>query len=212
MKFNKYNIKLPARIIITGKSNTGKTVYAKTLLYSLADNIDKLYIFSPTYEDSPFIDIDGNKKVYLEYDAEKLNNIIKQQKHTLNNHGELAHVLILFDDCILDIHKNDKLFQSIFTRGRHYNISPIVITQRLRIIPPICRYNVDYVCCTKIYNSLEKEIIFNEFGNIPKKDFYKLLDAYTENYCLLIIDNTTTASKNIYLTDRGKLKLEEFYI
>lgn len=211
-RFNKEKIKLPTRIIITGKSNTGKSIYAKTLIYYLADNIDKLIIISPTFEDSPFKDIEGDISINYEYDPEIIRDIIEDQKNKLNNDEELEEIVILFDDCILDINKSDKYFESLFTRARHYRISPIVITQKLRNISPTCRYNVDYVCCTKIYNSLEKDIIYSEYGNVDKRNFFKILDKCTDNYNLLIINNTTANAKEILSYDRGFLRLPEFYI
>ena len=210
-RFNKKKIKLPTRIIITGKSNTGKSVYAKTLLYYLADNIDKLYIFSPTYEDSPFQDIEG-AEVEHEYNNEILTGIIDKQKSRLNNDKELKEIVILFDDCILDINRGDKAFQTLFTRARHYKISPIVITQKLRIIEPSCRYNADYIFCTKIFNAMEKDIVFSEYGNMEKREFYKVLDKYTDNYGILVINNTTAQRDEVLSYDKGVLELPEFYI
>lgn len=211
-RFNKDLIHLPTRIIITGKSNTGKSIYALNLLYWLADNTDKLYIISPTYEDSPFKNIEGNISIFYEYEQEIISNIIEDQKNKLNNGEQLLTIIILFDDCILDIGKNDKEFETLFTRARHYQITPIVITQKLRVISPICRYNADYIFCTKIFNLMEKEIIFSEYGNMGKKEFFSILDKCTDNYHLLVINNTTADAKMVLSIDESYLRVPEFYI
>lgn len=204
--FRKTQIKLPTRIIITGKTNTGKSIYGKTLLYFLADKIDKLYIISPTLEGLE--DLTKESHIFPEYEQEALGKIVRKQKLR----EEKPQTLIYIDDSALDISKTDEILNRIFMNGRHDNLSVIIITQKFRCLSLILRDNTDYVCCTKIFNIKEKEALFEEYGGIEKKEFYKKLDDFTKNYYLMIINNTTPDEQNVYLKDRGKKELPEFYV
>jgi hypothetical protein len=210
MEFDRDSIQLPATIIITGKKNTGKSTYAKLLLYYLSDQADELYLFCPTYDDSSYQDITEN--IYEDYDENIVKDIIDKQRYDKKNEEEMKQVIILFDDCILEIHKNDKMMQSLFMIGRHYCISPILITQKFRAIADACRSNADYIFCTKIYNIIEKEKLYDEYGSIPKYDFFDLLDKYTNNYGIFVIDNTLKHSDDLYFYDESHEVDKDFYI
>jgi hypothetical protein len=209
-EFDKDSIKLPATMIITGKKNTGKSTYVKLLLYYLCDKADELYIFCPTYDDSSYKGI--TKNIYNNYDMDILNDIIERQKVNSHNDKPMKQVILLFDDCILEINKNDKKMQYLFMIARHFCISPILITQKFRAICDSCRTNADYIFCTKIYNILEREKLFEEYGSVQKLEFYKLLKEYTKNYGIFVIDNTLQESEDIYFHDKSIEFNVDFYI
>ena len=108
----------PARIIIAGYSNSGKTEICSKLIvkyHYLFDNILYCGVNSHPLQDD---DIIKNKLIVS---SEILNPF---------EYSNGGNILFILDDCFLEAVENKNVVNA-FTKGRHQNISTIFITQNL---------------------------------------------------------------------------------
>ena len=134
----------------------------------------------------------------------------KQSKDSKNP----KQCLIILDDTIGA--KLDALFKAnldtLFSRGRHYNISIIFISQYIKnYIRTTVRNNIDYLLFSiNNYNVIKiiyDLVVFN--GNI--KDFIKFVGEKTKNYTFLIYNNLNYTENNFY-TIQAPNNIEKFEI
>ncbi len=208
----KRDIKLPTAICLTGKRNTGKSIYGNFLLYLLCDQIDKLFIICPTLKPREFENITAKRHILRDYSQDLIDDIIASQKLLLEKEEPMEQIVIFMDDCVFNFKKNDESLITLYVKGRHYNITPIVLTQKFRLLNNAIRSNCDYCFCTRVINSIEKETIYQEYNNGQRKDeFFSMLDRITTNHGVLVIDNSTT-EQQIYYKDKAPSTLPEFYV
>lgn len=208
----KRDIKLPTAIGITGKRNTGKSYYARWLLYLLTDEIDILYVICPTLKPKELEEITKPEHIIREYKESIIKDIVDGQVALRDSGKEMKQIVILLDDAILEFKKNDETITKLYLKGRHYNITPIIITQKFRLLATGIRDNMDYCFCTRIVNELEKETVYKEYNDgRSKKEFYKTLEDATMNYGVLVIDNTT-GDRDIFFKDKAPKKLPDYYV
>jgi len=65
-------------------------------------------------------------------------------------------VILILDDC-LEFLKQHSLIEKVFFKGRHINISPIVLVQKLKGVSTIVRVNTRYAIFFRAGNSNEIE-------------------------------------------------------
>ena len=116
------------------------------------------------------------------------------------NPNRKRKILIVFDDMIADIVRNQKLNPIIiesFIRGRKLNISLAFITQSYFAVPKNIRLNSTYYFIMKVPDKRElQQITFNYSSDIDFQDFMNLYKKCTaKTYSFLIID-ATFASDN----------------
>lgn len=160
--------------IIYGRRGTGKTTLLKDLVYQNRKLWDKVYLFSrtATLQDDNYYFIPTHHK-YENYDENILGQIFEEQKKDVEmkkkNKQEKAidNVLILFDDIISEEKiRHSQTFNSLFTVGRHYYITPIVLTQSIggqNGIPKVVRDNVDLVIGFAAHNQVDRELISERY-------------------------------------------------
>jgi len=85
----------------------------------------------------------------------------------------------------------------LFMNGRHWKIFLIIATQYPLGLPPTLRTNVDYVFILREpYVANRKRIYENYAGMFPTfESFCQIMDACTENYECLVIDNNVKSNK-----------------
>ena len=109
---------LPARIIIAGYSNSGKS--------ELCTNLIKIYHHK--FDRILYCGIDSHP---LQQD-DTINSKLTVSNDILNpfDYAHAGHILFILDDCFLNA-VQDKNVVDAFTKGRHKSISSIFITQNL---------------------------------------------------------------------------------
>jgi hypothetical protein len=153
--------KLPLRSIILAPSGGGKGVLLQNLIMDVYRNcFERVYIFSPSIDvDSAWEPVKkylvedrkmgtGDKLFFDVYDPEALQKIIDDQRQVVEHqkregHKKLFQVLIVVDDFADDptFSRNSKLLHSLFTRGRHLQLSTVVATQKYNAVSPLIRVN-----------------------------------------------------------------------
>ena len=224
VKQSKYNVvsKLPVRAVILGPSGSGKSILLQNMILDLyRDCFSRIYIFSPSinvdyqtwepvkkYINKTIPQNDDEEFYYDRYDEESLNNIITTQRKIIEyqkkqNHNKLFSILIVVDDFADDVKfsRNSKLLHSLFTRGRHSQISTVVATQKFNALSPIIRVNASDLYVFRLRNYSDLQSFLDEVSAIAPKDvilqMYNL--AVSEPYSFLTVKFTSKDKDKIFM-------------
>ena len=90
-----------------------------------------------------------------------------------------------------------KTLGGIFMNGRHWKILFMITMQYCMDLPPALRANIDYVFILRENIIQNREKLWkNFFGIFPTFDsFSEVMNACTENYECLVLDNTSKVIK-----------------
>ncbi len=104
---------------------------------------------------------------------------------------------MLLDDCMYDNKfLKDTCIRQCFMNGRHWKIFFMLTMQYVMDLPPALRANVDYVFILRENIIQNRENFTNPFWYLPSFDmFCKVMDACTENYECLVLDNTVKSNR-----------------
>ena len=106
---------------------------------------------------------------------------------------QLYQILILVDDFADSphLHKKtgDAALDTLFVRGRHFQISTWVSTQKLRLVSNAVRVNAQFFMVWRLRNQLEKDSLLEELtALLPKRDLEAIYEeAVREPYSFLYI-------------------------
>ena len=197
-EFNPDDIKLDGTVVAVGKRRTGKSWVFRNLMYLMKDKIQAGIVISQTDELNKFWrQYIPAKYIYPKYEPEILDAVFKRQKKILNDSGltdkekdEKAPFFVLLDDVISDQRlKYDSNLMELFVAGRHYRLFVLITTQYAKAITPTLRGNTDYCFIMKCIQQRQREALWEDFGDFLTKDaFAQILDAYTEDNEVLVID------------------------
>lgn len=193
--FDMKKIKKDSIVVLLGKRNTGKSFLTKDILYHKKDiplgvvvsRTDHLVHFYDKFIPPMFI--------YNRYEPENIDKLFKRQEKANKESWKDPYAFLLFDDCLSDA-KNwgkDERIKEIFFNGRHYKLLFILTMQAPMGITPDLRTNIDFTFILKNNNSNDREKIYKNYAGVfPTREIFdKVLDACTEDYHCLVIDNTT---------------------
>ena len=225
VKQSKYKVaaKLPMRSIILGPSGSGKSILLQNFILDIYSGcFSRVYIFSPSinvdyqtwepvkkYLNDEVNNGDKDEEYYFDhYDEEGLFNIIDTQKKIIeyqkkHNHNKLFSVLIVVDDFADDVKfsRNSKLLHSLFTRGRHSQISTIVATQKFNALSPIIRVNASDLYVFRLRNYSDLQTFLDEVSAIASKDV--ILEMYNlavdEPFSFLTVKLTSKNKNDIFM-------------
>ena len=105
---------------------------------------------------------------------------------------------VLMDDCMYDNKfMRDTCIRQCFMNGRHWKIFFMLTMQYCMDLPPALRANVDYVFILRENIIQNREKLYKSFfGIFPSFDmFNKVMDACTENYECIVLDNTSKSNR-----------------
>ena len=185
--------------VFIGKRNTGKSYLIRDIMY-YKKHIPTGIVQSGTEEGNGFY---GNFVpdlfIYGEYDREAIDRVMARQKKLVRE-GNKSNIgtFLLLDDCMYDNRfLKDTCMRQIFMNGRHWKIFFMLSMQYCMDLPPALRANIDYVFILRENIVANRERLWkNFFGIFPNFDlFSKTMDACTENYECLVLDNTVKSNK-----------------
>ena len=186
------------RVLIIGKSSTGKTTLVENLL---GDNSNVVCMTSAQEDISRYSKIIPTDRIYKEYNPEIIENLIKNQnakrdKKLPNQPIERSRLII--DNCLYDNKwTKDKSMKDIFFNGRFCGIQLILTMQFSLGIPPAFRANVDFVFILRENIISNRERIYKQYaGMFPSFDvFCRVMDQCTEDYECLVIHNASKSNR-----------------
>jgi hypothetical protein len=183
-------------VMVIGKRNTGKSVLSKDLLYHKR-HIPLGLVQSGTEEGNGYYSSwVPDSFIYNDFDKDAIERLIEHQRRACKQ-GTAKNVFIVLDDLMYDAKfLKDKVMRSIFMNGRHWNIFLLVTAQYCGDIPPAIRSNIDYVFVLRENILQNRERLYkNFFGIFPSLDaFNQTLDATTNDYECLVLDNTSRSN------------------
>ena len=199
------------RMLIVGGSGSGKTNALLNLINNQPD-IDKIYLYAKDpYEKKYQYSINKREKVGLNHfndlkaSMEYSNDMQDVHKNIEDcNPIKKRKILLVFDDMIADMIKNNKLnpiVTQLFIRGRKLNISIVFITQSYFKVPKDLRLNSTHFFIMKIPNKRElQKITLNHSSDIDFKDFMNIYKKCTiEPYSFLVNDTTLSSDDPLRL-------------
>jgi hypothetical protein len=174
---------------------------------------DYIVLFSSTANLTKDFECLPKKAIQENFSSEKVNKILEHQKKSKNS-ANPKQCCIILDDTIgakLDIDFKTNL-DLLFSRGRHYNISIIFLSQYIKnYISTTIRNNIDYLLFSiNNYNVIKiiyDLVVFD--GSI--KDFIKFVNEKTKNFTFLIYNNLNYSDNNFY-TIQAPNHIEKFSI
>jgi hypothetical protein len=186
----------PFSLLVIGPSRSGKTNVVLNLLvkwYSKA--FDEIFLFSESaYEPSSGWMLMMEKEIIDERNVvsshkhldKGIETIIELQKDDTTKERQ---VLVILDDIAKEA-KNSKNLEALYSRGRHFRISTIVLSQKFKDVAPANRNNANAVIVYRPQQKLELDSIAEAFaGLMPYEEFKQMLkDVTSEKFSFLFIN------------------------
>lgn len=187
----------PFSLLVVGPSRCGKTNVILNLLtkwYSTA--FDEVYLFSESaYQPSSgwlkmiedgVIEEENVVDSYKTADS-KIGSLIEQQKQMPKD--QRRTVLVILDDMARESKKSTNL-EALYTRGRHFNISTILLSQKFKDVASSNRNNATSVILYKPQQNMELDALTEAFaGLMPQNEFKNMLKEVTrQRFCFLFIN------------------------
>ena len=211
--------KLPTRAILCGPSGAGKGVLLSNMILDIyRDCFSRIYIFSPSInvdytwkpvkeyiEKGMKVHHTDEEPIYFDhYSAEDLDKIIHTQHKVIDymkkeGRTKLFQILIIIDDFADDPNfvRSSKLLHSLYTRGRHNQISTITSTQKFNAISPIIRVNMTELYIFRLRNVKDLEAFIEEVSAITdKKTLLQIYNLATDEPYSFLYVRLNAKSKN----------------
>ena len=201
-KFDPSTIGDDRTCMVIGKRNTGKSVLTKDILY-FKRHIPIGLVMSQTESGNGWY-----KKwvpdsfVYNGFDASKVDMLIQQQQKLCERNEKsgkpVRKTFLVLDDCMFDKKvMKQKCIRELFFNGRHYGIFFITTSQYVADAGPEIRANCDYVFVMKENIRSNRERLWKwYFGVFPTfAAFEAAMDACTNDFGCLVLDNTTQSTR-----------------
>jgi len=198
-KFDIANIKQHKIVLCIGKRGTGKSTLLREIMNAFSPNVDFGLAMSPTHDSCDcFMQHMPKSWVYDSFDVQRIDTMLKMQRERLKCGKSPRNLFLILDDCLYD-KKNLKgvTIRDVFLNGRHAKLSVALASQYCMDMSPDLRSQIDYIFVLRetIYANRVKlwRYLFGAFETY--NDFSKTLDACTENFGALVLDNTSRSNE-----------------
>lgn len=155
---------IPGNLSITSMTGGGKTLLIIDWLSKIHTKFAFIYLFSRTAKIQKCYNFIPRENITDHFDEEFLTNLFevhKSKKEADMEAGrdvELPKVLLIFDDVVNDLaYKRSKIFDNLFTEGRHYNFSCWKLVQKFTLLKPVQRINVRWAVSFDLDTKGERE-------------------------------------------------------
>lgn len=194
--------------LIIAPRRSGKSYLLRDIMSKIHHWYSSVYVFSMTSEvQGDIYSYVPRVNVFSEISDELLQQIWDEQSSYIQDHmskggkkSEANYICLIFDDFMeSDAGRRSRVFQKLFTQGRHINIACFSIVQRYNGISPIIRTNTDVIFTFFMGNSDDKIKLAREFLSIRYLSDQEGLALQNkvcgnpENYQSLVILNTKKA-------------------
>lgn len=129
--------------------------------------------------------------LYDKWEEGVVKNIMNYSKETLRG------VLLILDNmtCCEKVinNKQNNLLRALFYQGRHYKVSLVIISQKMKDIPLSLRVNSTHLICFNLKNAKEEESFFEENRNIREIES-KYKTATEEPFSFLYINKVSNVA------------------
>lgn len=197
-KFKPENMSDDKVCVFIGKRGTGKSCLVTDILYH-KKHIPAGIVMSATEEGNHhYKQYVPDLFIYGDYDKEAIDRVLDRQKKIISSGNTKSGAFVLLDDCMYDRKfMKDPCIRQCFMNGRHWKIFFMLTMQYCMDLTPDLRANVDYVFILRENVLQNREKLYKSFfGVFPSFDmFNQVMNACTENYECLVLDNTSKSNK-----------------
>ena len=188
-----FEFKIPFSMCIVSRRNCGKTHIMQYFTDNLLQNklIDYCILYSETaHLSGDFSKILDKRYILSNFNESSIDKVIKFQEKQ-KKQKKPKQCLIIIDDSISCVgHMFQNLINKLFSKGRHWNISIVLINQYIKhAISPIVRSNIDYLLYSvnsiSILTYIYDLVIYD--GNI--KQFITWSQNNTKNFQFIMYKN-----------------------
>ncbi|KAH9253739.1 hypothetical protein BASA81_008357 [Batrachochytrium salamandrivorans] len=157
---------IPGNLSLTAMTGAGKTLLIIDWLSKIHKKFDSIYVFSRTAKIQKCYNFIPRENITDHFDEELLTKLfaLHKSKKEANIDAELPKVLLIFDDVVNDLaYKRSKIFDNLFTEGRHYNFSSWFLTQKFTLLKPLQRVNVRWAVAFDLDTKKEREYFCQDY-------------------------------------------------
>ena len=139
---------------------SGKSELLRYIVMAEQHKFFKIFVISPTNITNEFYNNFIQKEnIISQWTDEWVHQLLEILKNLNKNkqsqRDNPKNVLLILDDCCSNTKfHNSKIFESIFTTGRHYFLSCIITSQFIHHIPPSSRVNCEFVLVSQLNNNV----------------------------------------------------------
>ena len=192
----------PFFTLITGSKNSGKSELVRYIVRCYAKDFANVEVITPTALNGFYQNFIPASHIHDTYSDELVQGIVEKQEARKKT-GKPVHMLLVCDDILASPNvrfeaRKASILNKLFCANRHYLISFLVIVQKMRGVPPLCRLNIDYVCFTRCMRSAWADIYEEYSGNADKKEFFRMLEESTMDYKILMYRAKVARSSEHY--------------
>ena len=185
-------------IIVYGQRRTGKTTWLLWMMWLLKDRFDEIVVYSSTHHEGTFQKFVNPKMCFSVYREGVMQACINHQKARKQKGEKMPRVLVVMDDVLdqmKDLRRSDALLQ-LFTQGRHFNISIVILSQHCKALPPAFRKNVDAAVIFRTFSNDMCKSYYEDYGGCMKRHtFNSILTEATQEYQGLVVLPCSTSQK-----------------
>lgn len=182
----------PYRLLIIGKSQSGKTTLGVKCIEYLIPQVDEVYVVSPTYE---FQETWAPIREYVTLYHDSTATIFETLKSTISNSighedaviGQRIETkrLLILDDVSYEKNLNQGnkgTFNSFAYNAVHWNLSLVVIVHKTSNIGAGMKENCDGLILFNTINLKEVDNIYENYGIVrTRKQMYSLFEQFIWN-------------------------------
>jgi len=200
-KFNPSRMADDKVCVFVGRRNTGKSTLLTDIMYH-KKHLPAGIVMSATEEGNHhYQQFVPDLFIYSDYDREAIERVLARQKKLVGTcppGSKPPGAFLLLDDCMYDKRfMKDICIRQCFMNGRHWKLFFMLTMQYCMDLTPDLRANVDYVFVLKENIIQNREKLYKAFfGVFPSFDmFNQVMNACTENYECLVLDNTSRSNR-----------------
>lgn len=199
-RFNLDSLSNNGRFLCIGKSKSGKSLLLRELLYIKRH----VYPVCQAYSESDVVN--GFFKSFIpdtfiqnSFNETALVSTWERQTRCKKKNMENANNILIFDDVLTDASTlNCQMIKRVFKFGRQYDLSVVVAVQALMDIGSNIRNLADVIFIFKESDITARKKLYKYYAGSTfrdEKEFNEVMDVATEDYRVLVLDNTATSNK-----------------
>lgn len=189
-----------ARIIAIGKPKSGKSTLLKYYMYCKRHTFPVCQVYSESDPVNKFFQsFVPDSFIFNEFDEPAVTSALDRQTKCMRKNCSNSHNLLVFDDVVSEASTmNCKIMKRIFKFGRQFNLSVFLGVQALMDLGSNFRNLVDFVFIFNEGDITTRKKLYKYYAGswfTDEHEFNEAMNIATQDYNVLIINNTTQSNR-----------------